>query len=53
MDFGAPSQTWEQYSKEGRTWGLYMVSGRDDENKPRALTRMSFWKGRFGNGMDV
>ena len=24
-DFGAPPQTWEQYSKEGRIWGLYIV----------------------------
>ena len=23
-DFGAPPQTWEQYSKEGQTWKLYI-----------------------------
>ena len=23
VDFGAPPQTWEQYSKEGRIWDLY------------------------------
>ena len=24
VDFGAPPQTWEQYSKEGRIWDLYI-----------------------------
>ena len=25
VDFGIPPQTWEQYSKEGRIWDLYIV----------------------------
>ena len=25
VDFGAPSQTWGQYSREGRIWDLYIV----------------------------
>ena len=25
VDFEAPPQTWEQYSKEGRIWNLYIV----------------------------
>ena len=25
VDFGAPSQTLEQYSKEGRIWDFYIV----------------------------
>ena len=29
VDFGAPPQTWGQYSKEGRIWDLYIV--REDE----------------------
>ena len=24
VDFGAPPQTWEQYSKEGRIWDLHI-----------------------------
>ena len=24
VDFGAPPQTWEQYSNEGRIWDLYI-----------------------------
>ena len=24
VDFGAPAQTWEQYSKEGWVWDLYI-----------------------------
>ena len=27
VDFGAPPQTWEQYSREGRIWDLYIVEG--------------------------
>ena len=26
VDFEAPPQTWEQYSKEGRIWDLYIFS---------------------------
>ena len=25
VDFGAPPQTWEQYSNEGLTWDSYVV----------------------------
>ena len=39
VDFGAPPQTWEQYSKEGRIWDLYIVRRREDEKNPRDLAR--------------
>ena len=39
VDFGAPPQTWVQYSKEGRIWDLYIDRRREDEKKPRALVR--------------
>ena len=38
VDFGAPPQTWEQYSKEGRIWDLY-IDRLEDEKNPRALAR--------------
>ena len=39
VDFGAPPQTWEQYSKEGRIWDLYIDRRLEDEKNPRALAR--------------
>ena len=51
VDFGAPLQTWEQYSNEGRIWDLYIDRGRDDEKKPAGsgkkteLLRCFFSKG--------
>ena len=30
VEFGAPPQTWEQYSKEGRIWDLYIDRRRED-----------------------
>ena len=33
VDFEAPPQTWEQYSKEGRIWDLYIVRGWEDETR--------------------
>ena len=27
VDFGAPPQTWEQYSEKGRIWDLYIDRG--------------------------
>ena len=38
VDF-APPQTWEQYSKEGRIWDLYIDRRLEDEKNPRALVR--------------
>ena len=29
VDFGAPTQKWEQYSKEGRTWDFHMIRNDD------------------------
>ena len=26
IDLGAPPQTWEQYSREGQIWDLYIVN---------------------------
>ena len=44
VDFGAPPQMWEQYSKEGRIWDLYIDRRWEDEKNPRALARKpSFW----------
>ena len=44
VEFGAPLQTWEQYSKEGRIWNLYMDRRWEDEKNPRTLARKpSFW----------
>ena len=44
VDFGAPPQTWEQCSKEGRIWDLYIDRRWEDEKNPRALARKpSFW----------
>ena len=42
--FWATLQTWEQYSKEGPIWDLYIVRRWEDEKDPRALAREpSFW----------
>ena len=44
VDFGVPPQTWEQYSKEGRIWDLYIDRRWEDEKNPQALARRpSFW----------
>ena len=44
VDFGAPPQTLEQYSKEARIWDLYINRRWEDEKNPRALARKpSFW----------
>ena len=40
VDFGAPPQTWEQYSKEGRIWDLY-IERRWEDVKNRGLWRGS------------
>ena len=40
MNFGALSQMWEQYSKEGRIWHLYIV------RRWKLLCYMGY--GRFG-----
>ena len=39
VDFGAPPQTWDQYSKEGQIWDLYIDRRGEDEKNPRALAR--------------
>ena len=38
-DLGAPPQTWEQYSREGLIWDLYIVSSLEGEEKPRGPER--------------
>ena len=38
LDFGAPPQTREQYSKEGQIWDLCIVKRSEGKKNPRALT---------------
>ena len=54
VDFGAPPQTWEQYSKEGRIWDLYIDRRREDETKPAGSgEETELLKCMFSKGMDV
>ena len=38
IDLAAPPQTWEQHSKEGQIWDLYVVSRREDEKYARLFS---------------
>ena len=47
VDFGTPTQTWEQYSKEGQIWDLYVVRRGEDEKT------CGLWRGNRATEMHV
>ena len=47
VDFGAPPQTWEQCSKEGRIWDFCVVNRCEDGKNP------GLWQGNRALEMHV
>jgi len=46
-DLGAPPQTWEQFSREGRILDLYIVNSSEGEKATSSRRKTEMWGFQF------